>query len=230
MKKIFENYETFRAFFFIILYIVINSFCLENFGLTDYRSFICLLVFSLLIVGFIVQLKLVNYYGLKTFPKAKEFLYFIPLLLISSVNLWTGININNTVHEIIFYILAMCCVGFLEEIIFRGFLFKMMEKDNVNVAIIVSSVTFGIGHIVNLFNGAEIIPTLLQICYAISAGFMFVTIFQKGKSLWPCIICHALINSLSIFSIDNFVSRYIASIFLIIVPIIYTFYLRKIIK
>lgn len=82
MKKIFEKHETFVAIFLIILYIVINSFCLENFGLTDYRSFLCLLIFSLLIIGFIVQLKLGNYYGLKTFPKAKKFLYFIPLLLI----------------------------------------------------------------------------------------------------------------------------------------------------
>ena len=31
----------------------------------------------------------------------------------------------------------MLNIGFLEEILFRGFLFKMMEKDNVRSAIIV---------------------------------------------------------------------------------------------
>lgn len=94
-------------------------------------------------------------------------MYFIPLFLIVSVNLWNGININNTHIEIIFHILTMLNVGFIEEIIFRGFLFKMIEKDNVKSAIIVSSITFGIGHIVNLLNGADFVPTLIQICYAI---------------------------------------------------------------
>ena len=124
----------------------------------------------------------------------------------------------------------MIGVGFLEEIIFRGFLLKMMEKDNVNTAIIVTSITFGIGHIVNLFNGADVIPTLMQICYSISIGFLFVTIFQKSKSLWPCIIAHIAINCLAIFSIENTITLYIIPIFWIITSIAYAMYLRKVIK
>ena len=165
--------------------------------------------------------------GLTKFPTPKKFLYFIPLLAIVSVNLWNGVNINNTAQEIIFYILSMICVGFLEEIIFRGFLFKMMEKDNVNRAIIVSSLTFGIGHIINLLNGSDLIPTLIQVCYAIAGGYLFVIIFQKSKSLWPCIITHCAINSLSIFSIDNIISLYIAPIFLIIISLSYATYIVK---
>ncbi|MBQ4634518.1 MAG: CPBP family intramembrane metalloprotease, partial [Bacilli bacterium] len=109
----------------------------------------------------------------------------------------------------------------------RGFLFKMMAKDNVKSAIIVSSVTFGIGHIINLFNDAALVPTLLQVCYAISIGYLFVTIFHKSKSLIPCIITHSLVNSLSIFNVDNFISLYVAPIFLIIIPVIYTIYINK---
>ena len=48
----------------------------------------------------------------------------------------------------------MLCVGFAEEVIFRGFLFRAMEKDNVKTAIIGSSVTFGLGHVLNLVNGS----------------------------------------------------------------------------
>ena len=55
--------------------------------------------------------------------------------------------------------------------------------------------------IVNLFNGAEFILTLMQVCYAMAAGYVFVIIFQKSKSLVPCIIIHALINSFSIFNL-----------------------------
>ena len=106
----------------------------------------------------------------------------------------------------------------------------MMAKDNIKSAIIVSSLTFGIGHIVNLLNGAELIPTLLQICYAISLGYLFVTILIKSKSLIPCIITHMLINFFSIFNVDNTNMMYITSIFLVVISIIYSFYLNKFIK
>ena len=101
-----------------------------------------------------IILKRTSYYGLIKVTNFKAYMYFIPLFLIVSVNLWNGININNSVSEIFFYILNMVNVGFIEEIIFRGILFKMMAKDNVKRAIIVSAMTFGIGHIINFVNGA----------------------------------------------------------------------------
>jgi membrane protease YdiL (CAAX protease family) len=97
----------------------------------------------------------------------------------------------------------MICVGFLEEIIFRGFLFKGMAKKNVKSAIIVSSITFGIGHIVNLLNGQPLLETLLQIIFALAVGFVLVTLFYKGKSLIPCIAFHSINNSLSAISNDE---------------------------
>jgi membrane protease YdiL (CAAX protease family) len=95
----------------------------------------------------------------------------------------------------------MFCVGFLEEVIFRGLLFNAMREDSVKAAVIVSSLTFGIGHIINLFNGSgtELIPNLLQVVYATAAGFMFVMIYCKTESLIGCIIVHGLFNALSVF-------------------------------
>ena len=229
-KEVFQKHETAISILLIVIYILTNSFCMQNFGETDYRSVIVNFVLSLAVVLFIVKNKLGEYYGLTKFPSPKEFLYFIPLLILMSVNLWGGVQIRNTTSQITFYILFMICVGFLEEIIFRGFLFKMMAKDNVNTAIIVSSLTFGIGHIINLFNGAALIPTLIQVCYAVAGGYLFVIIFQKGKSLWPCIIAHATINSLSIFGIENTISTYIAPVFLILISVLYAVYLNKAIK
>lgn len=230
MKKIFEKHETLFCILLIVAYIVINSYCIQNFGIEDYRSAIINTVFSIFLIVLMVLLKRVSYYGLTRVHKLKAYLYFLPLLFIISVNLWNGINIQNTKNEIVFHILTMINVGFIEEIIFRGFLFKMMAKDNVKSAIIVSAVTFGIGHVVNLLNGADLVPTLMQICYAMAIGYLFVIIFYKSKSLVPCIVAHALVNSLSIFNIENKVSLYIAPIFLIIVPIVYATYIHKKIK
>ena len=230
MTNFFEKHELLVCMLLIIIYIVSNSYCMQNFGVEDYRTVVVNTIITIGLLTLIITLKGIKYYGLTKPENSKKFLYFSPLILMASVNLWNGININNTSKEILFHILTMINIGFIEEIIFRGFLFKMMEKSNVKSAIIVSSVTFGIGHIVNLLNGAELLPTLMQICYAISIGFLFVIIFYKSKSILPCIITHCLVNSLSIFNIENTLSTYIAPIFLIIVPIIYAIYIQKNIK
>ena len=224
MKKIFEKNETFFCILLIILYLVINSICINSFGMTDYRIALTNSIFSIFLIIFIIYLKRIKYYGITLVENSKRFLYFLPLLLILSVNLWSGININNTSSEIIFHFINMINVGFIEEIIFRGFLFKMMAKDNIKSAIIVSSITFGVGHIINLFTGADVLMTLLQVCYATSIGYLFTIIFYKSKSLLPCIITHSIMNSLSIFNNNDTI---ISGLFLIVVPLIYAFYINK---
>jgi len=230
MKRMFEKNETLFCILLIVMYLIINSYCIQKFGLTDYRSTVINTVFSILLILLMVVLGRTKYYGITKIKKPSKYLFFIPLILIPTVNLWNGINIRNSTNEIIFYILTMINIGFIEEIIFRGFLFKMMEKNNVKIAIIVNAITFGIGHIINLLNGAELIPTLMQICYAFSIGYLFVTIFYKSKSLVPCIITHSLVNSLSVFNVENATSIYLASAFLIVVPLVYAIYINKVIE
>lgn len=96
----------------------------------------------------------------------------------------------------------MLCVGFLEEVIFRGLLFVAISKDNIKSAIVISSVTFGVGHLINLFNGSgmDLVNNLCQVCFAIAVGFLLVTIFYRGGSLVPCIVVHSAINTLGTFS------------------------------
>ncbi|MBE6783236.1 MAG: CPBP family intramembrane metalloprotease [Ruminococcaceae bacterium] len=227
MKKLFEKHETLFCMLLIIIYLVVNSVCVQNFGYTSCVSFIANTILSAFLIVLMVVLKRTSYYGLKKIENAKQYLYFIPLLVIITVNLWNGFNINNSSSEIVFHSLTMINIGFIEEIIFRGFLFKMMAKTNVKSAIIVSAVTFGAGHIVNLINGAELIPTLIQICYATSIGYLFVILFHKSKSLVPCIITHSLVNSLSVFNVENTMSMYIAPVFLVVIPVAYAIYINK---
>ena len=163
---------------------------------------------------------------------AGEYLYFLPLLLLASVNLWHGPEPQLPPVEAGLYVVSMLCVGFLEEVVFRGFLFKALCRDNLKQAIVISSLTFGIGHIVNLLSGAELVSTLLQVIYATAAGFLFTYIFLTGKSLWPCIAAHSLINSLSIFAPDNpGLSMGLASAgFLCLVSVVYAVYIVKTIR
>ncbi len=187
------------------------------------------MVFALLMFGFIKKHNLSEQYGLCSFMGSlKNYLYFIPLGLMISVNLWNGVTMNVSVLETVLFILSMLCVGFIEEVIFRGFLFKAMCKDNIRLAIFVSSITFGLGHIVNLLNGRELLPTLLQICYATAIGFLFTIIFYKGKSLLPCIITHSIFNSIAIFAVQRTqMFSIITSILLCVISLGYALWILK---
>ncbi len=227
MKEKFYKKETLHVILLIVIYVVLNSYCINSFGTASYITTIINTLISAFLIFLIKVLDRTKYYGLTKVKNSKKYLYFLPLLVIGTVNIWNGFNINNSPKELIFYILTMMNVGFIEEIIFRGFLFKMIEKDNLNKAIIISSLTFGIGHIVNLLNGEALIPTLFQICYAISLGYLFVTIFIKSKSLLPCIVTHSLINSLAIFNVENTLSTYLVPVALVMVSLSYSFYIKR---
>ncbi|MBQ6135375.1 MAG: CPBP family intramembrane metalloprotease [Bacilli bacterium] len=228
MEKLLKEHETLFTIVLIMIYVIVNSYIMQNFGTSSYQSVIINTTLSILLVLLVILLKRVEFYGITNPNHTEKFIYFIPLFIISLFNLRRGIHINNSTSEMIFHILTMINIGFLEEMLFRGFLFKMMAKDNIQSAIIVSSITFGIGHIVNLLNGAELVQTLLQVCYAIAIGYMLVMIFYKSKSIIPCIIFHAVFNSLTIFATGS--SNIIDSVILIAMCLVYTLYINKKIK
>lgn len=234
MKKLYDKNELNFALLWIGLYVVLMSAGDNISGAIGVAKIVTApvcIVLTFINYFWISKNELREKYGLCSFcASAKEYLYFVPLVLLASTNLWWGFQRNLTFPETILYVISMLCVGFLEEVIFRGFLFKAICKTSVKQAVIISSITFGIGHIVNLLNGSGILETLLQICYAVAIGFLFTIIFYKGKSLWPCIITHGVINSLSVFANENVITlqKHLAgSIFLCIVSVGYALYILK---
>ena len=147
-----------------------------------------------------------QFYGLsKSAASAKAYLFYIPLIIITSKNLWGGCAIHYDTVGTVCFIVKMLCVGFMEELIFRGFLFKAMSRDSIKWAVAVSSVTFGLGHIINLINGSGmgVAENLVQIFFAVLIGFLYVIMFHRGGSLWPCVFSHGVFNSLSAFSAEG---------------------------
>ena len=206
LKKLYAKSEIWFAVAWIIGYVVIVSTAdniSADLGIEKIVTLPVLIAMSAGLYFFVRKNGLTEKYGLcKPQLPAGKMLFYIPLLVLLTANLWYGVAMNLSPLETVLYVLSMFCVGFLEEMIFRGLLFKAMAKNGVRSAIIVSSVTFGIGHIVNLFNGsgAELLPNLLQVVYAIAIGFAFVMIYVKTGSLLPCIIVHSVFNGLSAFA------------------------------
>jgi membrane protease YdiL (CAAX protease family) len=122
----------------------------------------------------------------------------------------------------------MALVGFVEEMIFRGFLFRaLLKKDGPKGAVIVSAVTFGIGHIVNILAGMDLAENLIMVVFAIAWGFVFTMVYYKSGSLFPCIIAHAVVDVLSMLSRETAWGATANIGAVIVIGLAYSLWLRK---
>ncbi len=242
MNKIYRKNEVTFAIVMIVIYVIgtmVSETITAGIGIQKLIPAIFHVLFTLITAVWIAKNGLTEKYGL-ILPKYKPIRawFFLPLIFVACSGLLFGIKLNYGPLETVLFVISMCCVGFLEEILFRGFLFVGMAQKNVRSAIIVASVTFGIGHIVNLLNGRDLARTIFQIIFAIAVGFALVILFYKGKSLIPCIVFHSLNNSLSAFEkdtsdvaksllMDPELFEMICVIIYIVILAIYSFFLLK---
>jgi len=206
MQKLYQKSELWFSLIWIAFYVVFVSYADQlsgRIGIEKIVTLPLLLVMCAFSLCWMKRNDLFRTFGLcRGSVQPARVLYYIPLVVLISTNLWFGTRWNLPLYETLLYMASMVCVGFLEEVIFRGFLFKAMSKDGLTSAVIVSSMTFGIGHIVNLFNGsgAQLLSNLCQVGYATAVGFLFVILFLKTGSLVPCIVTHSAVNALSVFA------------------------------
>lgn len=211
MKKLYDKNEIHFALVWIALYVVVMNIALQVCdGFDDLASktvpqllvpVACIMALAVIATIWILRHGLQETFGLCGFQgNVKSFLWFLPLIAMSCINLKNGVALTAPLSVSLLMMINQATAGYVEEIIFRGFLFRGMAKQNLRSAIIVSAVTFGAGHIVNLANTDDKLGVLLQICYAIVIGFLYTIIVYKGGSLWPCIASHMFVNGSSVFA------------------------------
>ena len=209
MTKLYKKSEIAFAVCWIVAYVVLSSLAdqvSESIGIVKSATAALHVAMSLVLFFWITRNGLRDKYGFCR-PKLppKRFLFYLPLAVIASASLWNGIGPGLGFPGTLLYVISMCCVGFLEEVIFRGLLFRAMEKNNQKTAIVVSALTFGLGHIVNLFNGSgrDLASGVFQAVFAVMVGFVLVLIFIRGGSLIPCIVFHSVNNALGAFEAES---------------------------
>ena len=90
-------------------------------------------------------------------------------------------------------------VGIVEEFYVRGLFLNLVEEfvhknaNKTEIAIIVSSVVFGLGHIPGMM-GMGIGVILFKVISTIGMGFYFGTIYKKTQNLWVPIVMHSFID------------------------------------
>ena len=214
MKKLYEKSEIWFALAWIGLYVITMNIGVQFAGGLDglaaksvsglLAPVVISLVLAAAVTVWICRSGLQEKYGLCRFRgNRREFLFFVPLILMSLINATNGLGLTAPLELSLLMAVNMAAAGYVEEVIFRGFLFRAMAKDNLRSAVIVSAVTFGAEHIVNLANTEDTLGVLLQVGYAMVIGLLYTAVVYKGGSLWPCIFSHMFVNGSSVFALEE---------------------------
>lgn len=144
---------------------------------------------------------------IRLFGKPQNWLYMIPCLLIAIDNFQFSSFFNGRMElersqPIDFILFAGYClaVGTFEECIFRGIIFAVLagcfsgDKKGFLQTYVVSSLIFAGAHLFNVFAGAGIGATLLQVGYTLLTGGLFGFALIKTKNVFCAALTHAVYN------------------------------------
>lgn len=132
-------------------------------------------------------------------------LWSVPCFLVAIVNfpfsaVIRGVAVIERVDLLWLFLLKCVAIALLEEIFFRALLLPLfMERFAPNryrvlISVLCSSILFALIHLLNLFFGAGVGATLLQVGYTFLIGCMLAVMMLKTKNIWLCIIVHAVFD------------------------------------
>lgn len=202
MKKLYESKAVLHSLVWLGAYLILNTITDNIAGAMNIDfNMVTAIPNLVLAVGCFYYLKrtgIAEDIGLLTKPAEKNsvMLFYIPLLLLPLLNLFYGINTSLSATEIALLLAMYIAVGFMEEVIFRGLMFKaLLKKWNRFIVVVFISFTFAIGHIVSMAAiGQSSTDTVFQIINAFVVGFMFMEVILASGNLTICIIAHILYN------------------------------------
>lgn len=160
--------------------------------LEDIYLIVGLSIYCVALVRYLYTTHRFENYGLcKTNQSSCYFIIMgIPFVLLIIWNFYT--NYNFVIHRTHIYdiIIMFFCV-FLEEVFFRGFFWG---KFDVKKYVMISSVLFAVLHLVNIFAGADIRYTCIQVLCAFCSGISLAILRLLCGSILPGIVYHFFIN------------------------------------
>ena len=107
------------------------------------------------------------------------------------------LEITESGGAVTLFVFHCLCVGLFEETAFRGFVFPLVlgklsdRKHGAALSVIVSSGIFAFVHLLNLFSGASVGATIMQVGYTFLIGCMCNVILIATESLLFPVLIHA---------------------------------------
>ena len=233
MKRLQETKPIWHAVVWIAIYVgVVNlgDMLSSTLGVANLATSLLLVVLSLTLLFYVRKNHWLEYYGLASLGTAQlqPMLFYIPLVAIAFIQYLKGFNPDLDLQDIVIIVVLMVCVGFLEELLFRGFLFQAILKTaSLNRAVIISGITFGIGHIVNLARGYSTADQAIQIVAAIFIGLVLACCVAMTKTILPGVIFHALFNISGSVTNNNLEMETTILIAIVVISLFYSLYLKR---
>ena len=134
--------------------------------------------------------------------KKKDLLTGLLLLLPVAVIHWIGSIVSWTefgTASVLLAFLRALAPGFGEEVTYRGlgvanYLRRVPTEKGVTAAFWLSSVVFGLVHLLNVGSGAPLGISVIQALYAIGIGMALGAVYLRTGNLWPSIIIHTSLD------------------------------------
>ena len=111
-----------------------------------------------------------------------------------------GIETIMTVCPVPMILAVVVCAPIVEELIFRGIIFRSFRKINVYLALFVSSFTFGFIHISSYVLSGDMSQWIQMLPY-MAMGFVFGLAYEKTKSISIPMYLHFINNLISVIAI-----------------------------
>lgn len=138
---------------------------------------------------------------LSTIPSG-SWKYYAPLLIILLIISLKGFQEISTT-DVVYYLLFTLLVGFVEETLYRGLIFKTLLAKGIKTAVITSSILFSVTHMLNAIGGQSTSETVLQMVYALLIGAALSLLMLKNNNILPLIFFHFIHNFIQFAGNDN---------------------------
>lgn len=159
------------------------------------------------LLGSLIFLALIIYLGFRLWHKPSRgfWLVLLPSLAVV-VNNFPFLALATREAEIVhwdmlpLFVVDCLLIGVFEELAFRGTLFPaILEKRRgtrrqIFWTTVISSAVFGLVHLANLFEGAGILPTLMQVGYSFLIGGMCAIVLLKSQNILFPILLHGIFD------------------------------------
>ena len=162
-------------------------------------------------------------------PSNLRYLWFftVPCLPIILNIAFFGVS-NPGIERLLLFLALALLVGFVEETYFRGMMLRALLIRGPWQAVIISSLFFGILHVLNAAAGANLAATLLQVVYAVAIGLMFAALALRTQTILPLIVIHGLTDFFGYLAFNStIVTSSLSTLFFLVTAgeiIVYTAY------
>ncbi len=128
--------------------------------------------------------------GLRKISKS-SLLLILPVFLLSFCTYLYGVKVT-FVWDILILIPITLLIGVIEELEFRGVIYTYLEQEGTVIKIMLSSLLFGLVHLLNLFYTRDLLGVIVQMIFATGIGMIFAVVRHKTNLILPQILMHAL--------------------------------------